>query len=720
MTAPKDQTETIAGETFLDLTDGRVVTRGAPGWLHDVVADVMSKVIREPAEQLAGQLLRLLDTDDHRAAASLVVNSLETGVAGPPHAPLLAQLRRIKVDHLPDAEVAAFRRARSLLAAIAGDYETAGADAEALLVSPDVTTNDRMWLRLTVATAALKRGAVESSFAVFREIAESDQSDARSRAWAYRNMSVIVPLKDERCEQYSRRSSDFFLMGGNKLQAAASLVRAMRSRLSHRPMGAAEVLNEPIEWFSGDGVQEQYLRGGMLQNRARAAWLLKNYAQAFNDAVTSANALRDLIGAENDLAMSLLIAIDSGARIGTPVEGFVKEHGDLVKANHGEEHALRHRLIAQLQTFDVHAIKQAWASEDVQRHPTLRAIVGMAEARSNMLSHVECLQVLETALTDARGGGDEGIESAVIQAIGDELLKAGNMEGALMKYREVLQREPLNLEARQNYAFILQKLNRNEEGIRFIEDQQQLWGERPAMTFTLGRFLLGAGQVDRATNIFARLAVAPNTPEAIRTAASAWRDKALAAGGRILTEPPLVAAFYSRADLESELKRFADMIKRSKRMTFWRKGDNGKHRWIEKPEAHAKHLLFTFLDGAFRTGLKQFEEIASGAGRIDMYVELGGGVSAIIELKMLGAPYSSTYALQGEDQIAHYMDNRDCHLGYLMVFDARMLTWGQLPDEPIGSNSIVRVFVDVRPDIPSKPKKTRPESKKNKNKKATG
>jgi hypothetical protein len=233
MTAPKDQTKSIAAETFVDLNDGRIVTRGAPGWLHDVVADVMSKVVREPAEQVVGQLLRLLDAADHGAAASLVVNSLETGVADAPHPALVAQLRRITLDSLPDAEAAAFRRARSLLAVIADDYEMAGADAEALLATAHAAADDRTWLRLTVATAAMKRGAVESSFAVFREIAESDKSDASSRAWAYRNMSMIVPLEDERCDQYSRRSSDFFLMCGDKLQAAGSLVRAMRSRLSH-------------------------------------------------------------------------------------------------------------------------------------------------------------------------------------------------------------------------------------------------------------------------------------------------------------------------------------------------------------------------------------------------------------------------------------------------------------------------------------------------------
>jgi len=705
MTQTKAQTKPIAAEAWLDLNDGRIISRGAPGWLHDVVADVMTNVAREPAEQLACELLRLLDDDDHRAAALLVVNMFAKGVAEAPGAALLAQLRRIRVDNLTATDAAAFQRARALITAIAEDYAAAGADAEALLASPDVAASDRTWLRLTVATAALKRGAVDSSFAVFRDIAESEGSDARSRAWAYRNMSVIAPLKDERCEQYSRRSSDFFLICGDKLQAAGSLVRAMVSCLSHRPNGAADVLNEPIEWFAGDSVEEHYLRGGMLQNRARAAWILKRYSEAFKDAVASANALRGLAGAEHHLIGSLLMAIDSGSRIGTRVEALVNEHDALVKANHGGEYALRHQLVAQLQTFDVEVIKHARASEEVQRRPSLRAIVAIAEAKSDTLSHVECLQRLETALQDARDGGDEGLETDVIHAIGDELLKASNMDGALAKYREVLHREPLNVEARQNYAFILQKLNRHEEGVRFIEDQQKLWGELPAMSFILARFLLDAGQVDRATTLFARLAVAADTSPNVRTAAATWRDKAITAGGRIQSQPPIVAS-YMRTDLESELKRFAEMIKRSKRMTFWRKGETTTHKWIERPEAHAKDLLFSFLEGAFRTGLKQFEEIASGAGRIDLYVELAGGVSAIIELKMLGAPYSSTYALQGEDQIAHYMDNRNCHLGYLLVFDARSLTWGGLPDDAAGSNTIVRVFVDVRPNIPSKPEKT--------------
>ncbi len=275
-----EQLEPFQGEAFLDLEDGRVISRGGPGWVHQIVAHAMSVAVREPGERLSAQLLQLLDDDNNRAAAALVASSIEAGAAATPNALLLVQLRRIETSSLPESDAAAFLRARCILATVGNDYGLAGADAQALLDNPHVVATDRTWLRLTVATAGLRRGAIESSFAVFREIAESDSNDAESRAWAYRNMSVIVPFNDERCEQYSRRSADFFLICGNKLQAAASLVRAMRARLDHKPLAAAELLDEPIEWFSGEGLHDRYIRGGMLQNRARAAWVLKRYDRA--------------------------------------------------------------------------------------------------------------------------------------------------------------------------------------------------------------------------------------------------------------------------------------------------------------------------------------------------------------------------------------------------------------------------------------------------------
>src|ERR1700736_6708366 len=102
---------------------------------------------------------------------------------------------------------------------------------------------------------------------------------------------------------------------------------------------------------------------------------------------------------------------------------------------------------------------------------------------------------------------------------------------------------------------------------------------------------------------------------------------------------------------------FARFVQADKRMRFWTKGA-----WISHPERFAQDLLHTALKAQFKERLLIFEELAAGAGRLDMLLQLGGGMSAIVELKMCGHRYSSAYAASGEDQIRHYMQNRSVHL----------------------------------------------------------
>jgi hypothetical protein len=107
------------------------------------------------------------------------------------------------------------------------------------------------------------------------------------------------------------------------------------------------------------------------------------------------------------------------------------------------------------------------------------------------------------------------------------------------------------------------------------------------------------------------------------------------------------------------------------------------------------------LSGRFGGRIEQFRELNAGAGRIDLYIMLHGGLRLVVELKMLGGgSYSSTYAFSGTDQITHYMDNRECRLGYLILFDARTRDWGKRPsDRPEAPNKVTEQFVDVRPEV---------------------
>jgi hypothetical protein len=94
----------------------------------------------------------------------------------------------------------------------------------------------------------------------------------------------------------------------------------------------------------------------------------------------------------------------------------------------------------------------------------------------------------------------------------------------------------------------------------------------------------------------------------------------------------------------------------------------------------------------------------AGAGRLDLLLQLAGGLQVIIELKMCGGSYASSYAADGEYQLRHYLEQRGVNVGYLMVFDGRLEDFGRTVLDtargPASSVQTIReVFVDVRPRL---------------------
>src|SRR5262249_1289640 len=117
------------------------------------------------------------------------------------------------------------------------------------------------------------------------------------------------------------------------------------------------------------------------------------------------------------------------------------------------------------------------------------------------------------------------------------------------------------------------------------------------------------------------------------------------------------------------------------------------------------NFLHIYLKARFQDRVDVFEEVGAGAGRIDLFVRLIGGLSIVVELKMCGFRYSTPYAAAGEDQILHYMDNRKTHLGYLVVFDARLDKHGEkLLSGSAGQHTVIELLVDVRPRVGRKKK----------------
>ena len=136
------------------------------------------------------------------------------------------------------------------------------------------------------------------------------------------------------------------------------------------------------------------------------------------------------------------------------------------------------------------------------------------------------------------------------------------------------------------------------------------------------------------------------------------------------------------------------------RMRFWVTDGKAK-KWTPSPEAVAQTIVRSFLAAKFGARIHVFEEVAVGAGRLDVYVLGAGGFSAILELKMLGDPYTTTYAFSGKEQIVHYMEQKKCQLGYLLIFDGRARDFGKglKPVELVGTATVMVSFIDMRTSV---------------------
>lgn len=122
--------------------------------------------------------------------------------------------------------------------------------------------------------------------------------------------------------------------------------------------------------------------------------------------------------------------------------------------------------------------------------------------------------------------------------------------------------------------------------------------------------------------------------------------------------------------------------------------------WVSKPEEKCKKDLKLFLDTKFKGQIKAIEEVSTGAGYIDLYITFKDGLEIIIELKMCGGGYTSTYAQKGINQLKHYLHNKQSKIGYLIVYDSRKRDFGQniTPMLETQKYFIQTKFIDMRMD----------------------
>ena len=666
--------------------------------LHDTIA----ATFRQQPENIERELASLLDTGDN-VGASEYVASERAGIYYFGNRKILELLLRIERASLTRGQRRSVFEAILVVANATSEYSHVAVAAEAMLAEfgPELSDGLKRNLRLCRANAASQAGHRETARVIYNELVDDPGTDAATRAWALRGLSLNVEPLDPAATTAAERAGDAFIEAGNRVEAAKSYLSIAKQLVYIAPERALELAERVLPWFDGQDAGSRNARAGVQHIRVELLSKRGLLDEAL-DAALDAVALRTGIqGAEADLVSSnLLAAFIAGLKGDEAQRKRLETTAAEIVDGLPVEQALRFRIwrASPQERQKIRETRPPGWDEDLEL-----AFDVLDAARPSGRTYDDRIATLERAQERLKSGHFHlklDLDEQIAAAFAEVHRQHGSVDQEMAWYRRVLARDPAHRVARQNLAALLQKRGEWRELIDLLRTQIQIFGEYPMILFTLGRALIEVGSPAEAIKPLDRAKQLALQPELVGRIEKELH-RAISQAPDAPPSPPLPAtqAVYLR-EVEASLNSFAEHVKRDRRMEFWRR-ENEEHRWRSDPESLAKSMLWSYLQGHFQGRVEVLEEVRSGAGRIDLYLCFEGGLRIVTELKMCGAPYSAGYAENGIDQLAHYMENKGTSLSYLIVFDARKRdnakNFQQLPDT--GANTIHVVFVDVRPKI---------------------
>lgn len=702
-----------------DLDTGRVVGRQQA--LHDAtpldaeiakrVSEAVQEVLQSGPSKLAAEIHRLIDAGDHLGAAIAVLDGRSNlGFFGVLHQALFEALQRIDVQVLPPQLEREVRACRMAVAARVHQFDDAEIDAQAILDAGEFEKfEDSVKFLNVVAFACFKRGEIETAIGVWKGLLDSNNElYAADRGWICRNLANALPSDSPEAIRAARRSIDAFLEAGEKRDAGSSMLLLSKLLEFEGPQKAIKQLNGMLDLIAENGIMEDTLRSSIYHSLAVQFLNLRSYKSGLEAALEAVKLLRGISGAEKDLIASLNLAsalaencLEVSLSKDLDSEAIVLEEGGAV-----EQYVLARRIQKLFDGYDAHEAEHVRiAAEefgDSELISVCEVAIAVCDPGLSSTARLRRLEAVVVKLTNekARPEAKHPAMFAIVKVLREERW----LDRAELMLRKILADQPLNLNARDTLLQVLWDSEAWGDAAIFTKEQITLHGELPGILWAHGKSLLEAGEFNGALSAFMRALSKVEVDNPIRANILEFRERALALGATL----PMVVPRDDgvRPILKEELleafEQFSKFISADKRMTFWVRPEiKEDYKWVSHPEKRAQDLFHTFLKARFLDRISIFEELDTGAGRLDVYLKMDGGLAVVVELKMCGFNYSSTYAAAGEGQIQHYMANRSSSIGYLLVLDARLKNNGGklISDLSRTSNTIYEIFVDMRPRV---------------------
>ena len=466
---------------------------------------------------------------------------------------------------------------------------------------------------------------------------------------------------------------------------------------------ALDTIETCLTLASSDDLLDRHERANLLQEKATYLYKLSRAKEALEALEAAFELDEGVFGAEANLYTSYLVASRYSTDLGL-------EDKALNYAQKADALALTiDDALFTLQTkvsnyYEENDQLSKELLDEVLEFGNIRLIVTvlLKESINPLNTMTETMTLLDDALKylEEEKYNDSEITGLVHFHFGLIYQKQGKgMQGnAEDSYLKSLDANPYNSFSAQNLAALYMKEEQWEKAEKFFSRRVKLLGELPNICFLYGKALYKQHKYQKSWEYLNKANPDVKGLQELKEGCISNMSK-----GQLVTnfQPEIILQITSDDILEA-LKEFSDTVSSKNRMYFWQSDRKGGYKWNNKPEEIGKQLLIAFLSAKFgKDSIEILQEERAGAGFIDLYLLLAGGLKVIVELKMCGSPYSSSYAISGEDQIIHYQTNTGSNLGYLVVFDSRKRDYGKgfKNLQVIGNKTIYSIAIDVRNTI---------------------
>ncbi|WP_333664784.1 tetratricopeptide repeat protein [Acinetobacter guillouiae] len=553
---------------------------------------------------------------------------------------------------------------------------------------------------LEKANCLAKDGHINIARINYNKVLNAEGVSPATIAWSYQGLSIISVTDLDRIK-YAQYAADFHFQSGNKMEAVGNLIQISNFKGNIDPKEAIVIFDKCIALYEEKSLVDRELLASLIHRKSNYLYKINQIKEALILAERACDLRRGLIGNEIELCSSLSLAeilaeLDNQAEKG---EKYRAEYELLKEKIKDENFNLREKILGLISNSEFVSnefLTEVLASDDSE----LIISTLLYQSTDKDLSLDDAMTLLEKCRVYAEKERNNNVLDVIYFSIAEKYRVESLYDDAYVFYTKSLKINQFNQSSVQNCLGMLFQEGKWKQAQTFLEERIRIIGELPNVCFFYARALLEDKQYQKALKYF-------NKSDKSNPKLADYQSICIDNLDDSQFESMPIREDWKKtitSDIFFEiLKEFSNSISTSSRMYFWEKGeDKISYKWTKNPEEKSKQLLITFLNAKLGFDSTEIiQECRAGAGFIDLYIILPGGLKVIVELKMCGGGYSSTYALSGESQIIHYQQNKTTNLGYLVVFDGRTRDYGKGFKEiqNINNHTIYAIAVDMRHTI---------------------